>query len=602
MNILITRASALAFTVFFLGLSPPAFAVPDQQDREQDISEVVVTGSAFATQGGAKDVNYLRGEVEQMRIPHPDTFTAEGLLSEHSILIESSKPCAQVFCLIAESVDADLIALPEARYLIGLGFGTNIQNGRWDRRPLNLVAVVDRSGSMSGMPLALVRTSLFEVVNHLREGDRLSIVIFGDSAEMHLEPIDITPENRVVARGKIMEIVSSGSTAMEAGLRYGYEVARESGQQFEGITRVMLFTDERPNVGNTHSQGFMGMARAASQDGIGLTTIGVGQQFDAELATTVGSVRGGNLFFIRDQDDVEQVFGEEFDYMVSELAHDLSITITPQPGYNVSGVFGVPDKLMGWQNERTVKVTLPTVFLSSKAGALFVALAKSREDANLPARPIADGAPLASVQLQYKPLNSGIVEADRIDAFPPSTQQSGAMKLGHALIDEFTTLRRATTAHYIENDQQLAYQLVHALATRLSNNKDEKFDKERLLTYALEERFAFLSGHTAEPRQRRSPIAKLWGLWEVRSVQGRSNLRPNERLEFTADAQFRYYKKAASGHAIEDEGEFGANRRQIDLQDLGLVFDYEVRQYGNELVLADGEHRNLVFLYRRQQK
>jgi len=163
-------------------------------------------------------------------------------------------------------------------------------------------------------------------------------------------------------------------------------------------------------------------------------------------------------------------------------------------------------------------------------------------------------------------------------------------------------LRRATTAHHLENDQELAYQLVHALSIKLSNDKDAKFDKERLLAYSLEERFAFLSGHTGEPRQRRSPIAKLWGVWEVRSVQGRSNLRPNERLEFTPDAQFRYYKKDVSGHVLDSKGDFGANRRQIDLEALGLVFDYEVRNYGGELVLADGEHRNLVFLQRRQKK
>ena len=73
----------------------------------------------------------------------------------------------------------------------------------------------------------------------------------------------------------------------------------------------------------------------------------------------------------------------------------------------------------------------------------------------------------------------------------------------------------------------------------------------------------------------------------MRSVQGRSNLRPNERLEFTPDAQFRYYKKEASGHVLESEGDFGANRRQIDLEALGLVFDYEVRD-GSELLTTQG--------------
>jgi len=596
----VTRATALALAVFFLGTSSSALAVPDDRDRDREIQEVVVTGS-FVTQGGAKDVNYLRGEVEQSRIPHPETFTAEGLLSEHSIVMDSGTPCAQVFCLVADSIDANLIAQPEARYLIGLGFATNIQSEGWHRKPLNLVATVDKSGSMNGAPLALVRSSLLEVLDHMREGDRISIVLYGDEAEVYLAPTDVTAQSRGLIRGSIKAIESAGSTAMEEGLRLGYEVARQSSKQFAGVTRVMLLTDERPNVGNTEDFGFMTMAREASHDGIGLTTIGVGVQFDAELATTIGSVRGGNLFFMRDEDDVQQVFRDEFDFMVSELAHDLAVSITPQPGYNISGVYGVPDGLMGWQNERTVKITIPTVFLSSKGGAMFVALAKSHASADLPARPLAGGAPLASLELQYVPVSSGIVERDRIDAFPPPAKQSDAMKLGHALIDEFTVLRRATTAHYMENDQNLAYQLVHDLATRLSNNRDQDFDKERLLTYSLEERFAFLSGHTGEPRQHRSPIAKLWGTWEVRSVQGRSSLRPSERLEFTPAAGFRYYRKDGSAHVLDSEGDFGASRRQIDLEDLGLVFDYEIRD-GNELVLADGEHQNLVFLQRRHEK
>ena len=88
---------------------------------------------------------------------------------------------------------------------------------------------------MNGQPLALVRRSLLEVLKHLRDGDRLSIVLYGDRAHVHLEPIDITAESRALVRGRITEIESAGSTAMEAGLQLGYEVARRSSQQFEGI-------------------------------------------------------------------------------------------------------------------------------------------------------------------------------------------------------------------------------------------------------------------------------------------------------------------------------------------------------------------------------
>src|SRR4029450_10837479 len=104
MRTFITRATALTFAVFFIGASSSALGVPDDRDREQQLQEIVVTGSRV-TQGGAKDVNFLRGEVEQSRIPHPDTFTAEGLLSEHDIVIEGGKACAQGFCLVAESIE-----------------------------------------------------------------------------------------------------------------------------------------------------------------------------------------------------------------------------------------------------------------------------------------------------------------------------------------------------------------------------------------------------------------------------------------------------------------------------------------------------------------
>ena len=299
---------------------------------------------------------------------------------------------------------------------------------------------------------------------------------------------------------------------------------------------------------------------------------------------------------MRDGDDVRQVFRDDFDYMVSELAHDLEISVTPQAGYNVAGVYGVPNQLLGWQNERTVRISLPTVFLSSKGGALFVALAKARPDAHLPARPLTGDAPLASIAVNYTPLNSGIAESDRIDVFAPATNPSDGMKLGHALVDEFAALHRALTAHHIENDQELAFQQIRALATKLSNSRDSRLDNERQLVYLLEERFAFLSGHAGEPRHKRSAMAKLWGVWEVRSIQGKSSLRMRERLQFTPNSEFRLFRKQDGVHVLEDESEFGANRRQIQIENSGLVFDYEVR--GNELVLADGGHNNLIFLTR----
>ena len=60
-------------------------------DRDQELDEVVVTGAMRVGQGGAQDINYFRGEAAFDRIPHPNDFTAEGLLSEHDIVLPAAQ-------------------------------------------------------------------------------------------------------------------------------------------------------------------------------------------------------------------------------------------------------------------------------------------------------------------------------------------------------------------------------------------------------------------------------------------------------------------------------------------------------------------------------
>src|SRR5690349_16324304 len=97
-------------------------------DRDEELNEVVVTGAMRVGQGGAQDINYFRGEVAFERIPHPNDFTAEGLLSEHDIVLPAEQTCRQLICLTGDAVKADLLAVPQARYLVGVGFATNIRS------------------------------------------------------------------------------------------------------------------------------------------------------------------------------------------------------------------------------------------------------------------------------------------------------------------------------------------------------------------------------------------------------------------------------------------------------------------------------------------
>jgi len=545
------------------------------EDRGDQLEEVVVTGAMRVGQGGAQDINFFRGEVAFERIPHPNDFTAEGLLSEHDVVLPAAEACRQLFCLTGDAVNAELLAVPQARYLVGVGFTTNLDEKKWRRDPVNLIAVVDKSGSMNGAPLALVRHSLSEVARQLHDGDQMTIVLYGDRAHVHL---DTTRADRAGVQ-RILEsiegIQSMGSTSMEAGLRLGYSIADTTAPAFKGRTRLMLFTDERPNVDATDAASFMGMATRASRAGVGLTTIGVGVQFGAELATKISSVRGGNLYFIRDDADVESLFVKQLDYMVSELAHDLTLTITPRAGLKIGGVYGIPGELLGWQDASTRRVTVPTVFLDNHGGGIFFTLMPEPSSGFLPER--RDNAALADVAVNYQPLKASAAPGTHaITIAMGGPAPSEGMQLGHALIDEFTVLHAATTAHYLRNDQETAYQLVSAYRDRLAETTLPGMDAEKKLFESLHARIAFLSGHGGElPEGTVPPFVQLWGRWTVTRSTGGSDIKRGDTLEFTSDSNLLTF----NANAIEprEEESYESNEKQIYLGDSELVLYYQIK-------------------------
>lgn len=556
-----------------LALTIPTLVLATEPPERDEINEVVVTGMR-ASQGGAQDINFFRGQVELQKIPHPNDFTAEGLMSEHDLVLPAAEPCRQLFCLTGDATRADLIAAREARYLVGVGFSTHIDEKTWRRDPVNLVAVVDKSGSMSGQPLALVRRSLTEVAQQLRAGDQMSIVLYGDTSHVHLRPTRVGDGDEATIRAAIDAIECSGSTSMEAGLRVGYQVADETAPAFTGRTRLMLFTDERPNTDATDAASFMGMAIAHSKQDVGLTTVGVGVQFGAELATKISSVRGGNLYFIRSEADVDSLFRNQLDFMVSELAHDLTVSITPRPGLKIAGVYGVPGELLGWQDAKSVKLTIPTVFLDNHGGGIFFTLAPETDAAFVPEK--SDTEALANVSVEYTPLGRSAPQGHALSIAMNPAGPSAGMKLGQLLIDEFTVLHGATSAHYLENDQETAFQLLAQFRDRLDASGMEGLDDERKLIETLYGQVAFLSGHKGEAKGV-PPFVKLMGRWEIVGVNGADvDLRSGETLEFTSDNDMLTWADRASDEPRDQES-YESNEKQIYLADSDLVFHYRIK-------------------------
>jgi Ca-activated chloride channel family protein len=568
----------IALSTALLVFAPSAVAQqappppPEEEEQEQSEHDSITVTGARVRQGGAQDIRHFRSVAADVGMPRPESLTVEGLMGEHDLDLGSTKACAQLFCLATEAMAASLPGRPDDRLFVGLGFTSNIDSATWKREPLNLVAVVDKSGSMSGQPLDLVRRSLRQILGQMREGDQLSIVLYGDVSHLYLAPIDIG-RDRDKALAAIDAIESAGSTNMEAGLKVGYDTAFATAPAFRGNTRLMLFTDEQPNVGRTDADSFIGMAEAASRRKIGLTTVGVGVQFDGALATKVSSARGGNLFFISSEAEVSSVFEKQLDTMVSELAHDVTLMLSPLEGYRISGVYGVPGDLMAEGQDGAVSIKVPTAFLSTNGGGIFLSLAKARERENLPAAAIG-GKPLLEVSLSYVGARDGRAGADRLAVSGPSGAASKPLRLAHLLVDEFFALRGATAAFHAEGNPKKAFALLKGLSDRLDGAGLGDLSGEKKLVGDMLEQAAFYSGYAGEAPKSLRHLTVV-GTWEVSRADGVDDLRRGDRLSFTTDREVLTRRRAAPGD--EERENYEINEKQIHLQRSGLVFNYRTK-------------------------
>ena len=175
-------------------------------------------------------------------------------------------------------------------------------------------------------------------------------------------------------------------------MRLGYEKVRKNAGKPGVLDRVMLFTDAQPNVGSTSADSFRGIVRAGADAGIGFSGFGVGIDFQNELVYEISHLRGGNYFFLSNTARVAEIATEEFDFLVTPIATDLQLRLSPQKGLALKALYGLPADTV---KDGGLTLEVPTVFLSKRHGAIALRLAASS--------PLAGPVDFASASLTYVP-------------------------------------------------------------------------------------------------------------------------------------------------------------------------------------------------------
>ncbi|MBU0640025.1 MAG: VWA domain-containing protein [Planctomycetes bacterium] len=421
-------------------------------------------GEFGATQGGVQDMGLARELIANERVPPPEAFRVEGMFSEHDLGL-SGAACERVLCLRGAGGVAPTLAGDAAGW-VQVGMSSTIDPETFERPNLTIIATVDVSGSMgwsygSGeseypTPGAVSRKLLHALADELGPADRMAIVIYASEAETVL-PVTSGDDHETIEQA-IDGLRTGGSTNMEAGLRIAYELAREAEDTAE--RRIMLFTDVQPNVGATGATDFQQMADEGAAYGTSLTVFAMGVGLRQEVLNAISTLRGGNAFSLFDFDDVDALLADSWPWMVSPIAYDLALDLTPAEGYQITAAYGFPGSAGAGAG-----FEVSTVFLSQRKGALLLQVAPT------------EGVDLAGLavdgRLTYSTPGGEQVEEDIVVTYAgqaldldgqyfeqPGTRKAVALAV---LVDG---MQRAASAY--GTDQPAAVEIMQAVVARCS--------------------------------------------------------------------------------------------------------------------------------------
>jgi Ca-activated chloride channel family protein len=196
-----------------------------------------------------------------------------------------------------------------------------------DRPGETLIAVVDRSGSMSRGPIQAVRTALHQIVDRLKPQDRFGVVVFNDEALVQVPTRAMADHDSTTVHALIEAITPRGSTDLSAGYLLGLSEARRHAT--ETGASVLLLSDGHANKGMTDPTQLGPVAAKARAEGITTTTIGIGQGYDEVLLAEVATQGSGSHRFAFTDDDAIAVVSEEAGDLLSKSILNAVARIRP---------------------------------------------------------------------------------------------------------------------------------------------------------------------------------------------------------------------------------------------------------------------------------
>jgi Ca-activated chloride channel family protein len=184
-----------------------------------------------------------------------------------------------------------VLEVPSAEVIAGME-----QLWREVKKPVDVVVVMDVSGSMGGQKISAARTSLIEFINLLDDRDRLQIILFDDKL-ITLTPMSPLGDKREDVTRRVSGIVEGDDTRLYDAVKLAYEELEANGDP-DHIRAIVVLSDGQDTASELPLGQLLPIIHAQGESGTGtkIFAIAFGGDADKDVLQQIAEPTGGKLY------------------------------------------------------------------------------------------------------------------------------------------------------------------------------------------------------------------------------------------------------------------------------------------------------------------
>ena len=225
---------------------------------------------------------------------------------------------------------------------------------------VDVLCIIDISGSMKGQKLSHVKLSLKSIISFMTPKDRLCIILFNDDANVYLDLSFMTEDTKKKYLEKIEKITAKGGTNILSGLKKAIEILKEDKKnennnepmEEKRVKTIMLLSDGYDNDYDTEEiVDEIKKITKGQHLSFTLHTFGYGDDFDSKLMSKLALIRDGSFFSVEDINKIQDYFVNALGGCMSTIYNEVKINIKMlKDTYKFIKIYG-QDKLYNFESK-----------------------------------------------------------------------------------------------------------------------------------------------------------------------------------------------------------------------------------------------------------